>query len=84
MTRVFTPYRNGFAELRLSSGARSLVGSAAQALASRAGRGYVASAPRAGAGRAPRARSIVYADTWHAKWDNARNNTLVKLTGGGG
>lgn len=91
----FSWNQKGFEELRSTGPVVGLVQSAADSVASRAGKGYVASTMagspgptpkwnrRKGAGYAARYRGIVYPDSWRAKWDNARNNTLVKLTGGG-
>ena len=79
---VFIPNIEGYTQVRLSPAAFHLVETTAKRLATRAGRGYVATPAQAGVGRSPRARSIVYPREFPARWDNQRNNTLVKLIGG--
>lgn len=91
----FSWSKDGFDEVRQSAPVARMVASAASRVASQAGRGYVSSAqpgkPRPapkwnkirGRGYAARYRAIVYPESWRAIRDNAKNNTLVKLTGGG-
>lgn len=91
----FKVNKDGLDKVRQSAPVARMVASAAERVASRAGRGYVASHRPGKPGPAPswnkvkrggfaaRYRAIVYPDSWRAIHDNARNNTLVKLTGGG-
>lgn len=80
MSRVrYKHRRESHGELLNSSAVGALVSRKAGEVAARAGRGYTAST-RMGK---TRYRAIVYPDTWRAKIDNARHNTLVKALGGG-
>lgn len=87
---------DAFEELRRSPKVQTEVERVARIVAQRAGRGYEWSARqgrkgpppawnrRKGPGFQGRYRAIVYPDTFRAMRDNAKNNTLVKLVGGGG
>lgn len=87
---------DGFEAIRRAPKVLAEVERVAQGIARQAGPGYVASAQQGEKGPAPawnrkrgpgfqgRARAIVYPDTFRAMRDNGRNNTLVKLMGGGG
>lgn len=91
----FSWNKGGFEEVRQSAPVARMVASTAVRVAAQAGRGYVASDRPGRPGPAPkwnkvkrggyaaRYRAIVYPGSWRAIHDNARNNTLVKLTGGG-
>lgn len=86
----------GFEEIRRSPKVQAEVERVASNVARQAGPGYVSSARQGRKGPAPawnkrrgpgfqgRYRAIVYPDTFRAMRDNAKNNTLVKLVGGGG
>ena len=69
----------GFEQVRRLPGVKDKVEEVGNGLAHRAGPGYVASFRH---GRT-RYRGIVFAKTYRAMKDNARNNTLVKTLGGG-
>lgn len=67
----------GFNDILRRPATEAWVTATAEDIARRAGDGYVASTRQ---GRS-RVRSIVFADTWKARRDNARNNTLVRVMG---
>lgn len=75
MSKVkFKPNRAGIGSLLKSAEMASIVGDYASKCASRSGRGYASETFNAGT----RVVGKAYADTWEAKRDNAKNNTLLK------
>lgn len=67
----------GFRELRLEPGVQSYIDQLAREIAARAGDGYEASSWQG----KNRARASVYTDTFAARYDNARNQTLLRALG---
>lgn len=67
----------GFRELRLEPGVQNYIDQLAADIAARAGSGYEVS-PWQGKNRA---RSSVYTATYDARYDNARNQTLLRALG---
>lgn len=77
-TRVRIKWRlAGFRELRLEPGVQNYVDQLAAEIAARAGAGYEASSWQG----KNRARASVYTDTFAARYDNARNQTLLRALG---
>lgn len=73
---------NGLYELRSAPGVVAKVNSTAAGVAARAGDGYSWSSQQGARRPQGRWRAIVFPDTWKARADNARNNTLVRVLGG--
>ncbi|WP_257183423.1 hypothetical protein [Corynebacterium cystitidis] len=73
----YTGKSKGLLELLKSEFAQQLVDEHAQSVVDACGDGYVADG-RQGENRY---RVIVYADTWSAKYDDHRNNTMVRTLG---
>ncbi|MBM4496342.1 hypothetical protein MWT96_20265 [Prescottella equi] len=71
-------------EVRRSASVVSRVHQAAAQVATRAGNGYSWSSRQGMKRPQGRWRAIVYPDTWSARQDNAKNNTLVRVMGRGG
>lgn len=69
--------RPAFEEVRRSGPVMAEISALTYGLARSAGDGYVGSTMQ---GRS-RFRGIVYPDTWSARKDNARSNTLVRVLG---
>ncbi|MBM4558207.1 hypothetical protein GS496_17275 [Rhodococcus hoagii] len=82
MKVVFNP--DALYEVRRSSGVVSRVHQAAAQIATAAGNGYSWSSRQGMKRPQGRWRAIVYPDTWAARQDNAKNNTLVRVMGRGG
>lgn len=92
----YKPRVQGFEEIRRSPKVAAEIDQLADSIAMRAGRGYESSSRQGQKGPSPswnvsrhkgyqgRYRAIVFADTFRAMRDNAKNNTLVKLIGGPG
>ncbi len=64
----------GFRELRLEPGVQNYIDQLASEIAARAGEGYEASTWQG----KNRARASVYTDTYAARYDTARNQTLLR------
>lgn len=79
----FVPKPNAFYELRRSPGVRSMVDSTAASLAARAGDGFQWSSQQGERRPQGRWRAIVYPATFSARAKNRRDNTLVRVLGGG-
>lgn len=74
-TRVRIKWRRGaFRELRLEPGVQNYIDQLAADIAARAGDGYEVSHWQG----KNRARASVYTDTFSARYDNARNQTLLR------
>lgn len=69
--------RAAFEEVRRSGPVMAAISGLTYGLARSAGDGYEGSTQQ---GKS-RFRGIVYPDTWSARKDNARNNTLVRVLG---
>ena len=69
--------RSAFEEVRRSGPVMAEISALTYGLAREAGEGYEGSTMQ---GRS-RFRGIVFPDTWSARKDNARNNTLVRVLG---
>lgn len=94
MRIVWNP--DGFEDVRRGAKVAAEVDRVADRTARQAGRGYESSGrqgikgpvpawnKRRGPGFQGRYRAIVFPATFRAMRDNAKNNTLVKLVGGGG
>ena len=80
MTVKFKWNMAGFEEIRRRPAAVDLLQSKVESAASAAGPGYVGSVVQ-GVGRGTLGRAIgtVYTDTFKARRDNAKNNTLVRV-----
>lgn len=70
---------NGLYEIRSAPGVVAEVNSRAARVASAAGPGYSWSSQQGARRPQGRWRAIVYPDTWRARYDNARNNTLLRM-----
>lgn len=68
----------GFYDVRRSGPVQSMIATTAAGIASRAGSGYSWDAQQGRRNPQGRWRAIVFPDTWKARRDNARNNTLVR------
>lgn len=82
MKVVFKP--ESLYEVRRSSGVVARVHQAAETIATASGSGYSWSSRQGLKRPQGRWRAIVYPNTWAARHDNARNNTLVRAMGRGG
>ena len=56
----------------------------AERIATASGAGYAWGSQQGRRAPQGRWRAIVYPDTWRARWDLGRNNTLLRNLGGGG
>lgn len=70
-------------QLRSEPGVRDKLDSLAASVAARAGPGYSWSSQQGARRPQGRWRAIVFPDSWLARRDNATNNTLLRVLGGG-
>lgn len=79
----FTPRIDGFYEVRSLPSVRAVIDQQLQRVAGSAGEGYEWESHQGARSPQGRWRGTVYPNTWKARQDNARNNTLVRTLGGG-
>lgn len=81
MSVTFRWNHNSLYEVRSLPGVRAEVEKHAARIATASGAGYKWSSQQGRKNPQGRWRAIVYPDTWSARRDNARNNTLLRQLG---
>lgn len=79
----FKPNIAGFRAVRSLPAVSAKIDGELQRIAASAGDGYEWESHEGEARPQGRRRGTVYPNTWKARRDNARNNTLARLIGGG-
>ncbi|MFF1531490.1 hypothetical protein [Cellulomonas sp. NPDC058312] len=83
MTVRIQLHPNALYEVRRMPGARAEVMRHAERIATASGSGYAWGSQQGRKAPQGRWRAIVYPETWAARWDLGRNNTLLRNLGGG-